>query len=162
MTQDQFRSPPRSLLGVIADLEAQAAKDGIEARSVGALICQRRRVLVLIRADAHPFMSGMGDLPGGYALPEESLLDALRRETKEETGFDVVEIRRYLSSFDFVSGRGLRVRQFNFEVDVRGGGVLLTPDEHKAYRWCEPGNMEELKRLRVTPEARSVIRQACK
>src|SRR3712207_80988 len=103
---------------VLGVLEEAADADGIEARVVGAVIWQRDSVLVLKRALKTQLLPGYGDIPGGYALRDETILEALARETKEETGLTVASVERYLGSFDYQSARGLRSRQFNFVTGV--------------------------------------------
>ena len=54
---------------------------------VGAVVVRDRRALIIRRA--HEPRKGEWSLPGGHLDLGESLIDAVRREVKEETGLDV-------------------------------------------------------------------------
>ena len=53
------------------------------------LIDNKKRVLFLKRSEYVDRFSGEWDLPGGHLKANESLIDGLCRETKEETQLDV-------------------------------------------------------------------------
>lgn len=53
------------------------------------LIDQKNRVLFLKRSDYMEKFAGDWDLPGGHLKADESLIQGLCRETKEETKLDV-------------------------------------------------------------------------
>ncbi|MSO53207.1 MAG: NUDIX hydrolase [Acidobacterium sp.] len=54
---------------------------------VGAVVVRHGRVLIIKRA--HEPRKGEWSLPGGHLDLGESLIDAVRREVKEETGLEV-------------------------------------------------------------------------
>ena len=54
---------------------------------VGAVVVRTGRALIIRRA--HEPRKGEWSLPGGHLELGESLIDAVRREVKEETGLDV-------------------------------------------------------------------------
>jgi 8-oxo-dGTP diphosphatase len=54
---------------------------------VGAVVVRNGRALIIRRA--HEPRKGEWSLPGGHLDLGESLIDAVRREVKEETGLDV-------------------------------------------------------------------------
>ncbi|MGY5134640.1 NUDIX hydrolase [Streptomyces nigrescens] len=72
-------------------------------------------------------MGGLWEIPSGHVAAGESILDAARRETLEETGLTVASVDRYLGHFDYENSRGTTTRQFNFAVTVsETGPVILT------------------------------------
>jgi len=118
---------------LLEELTARAEADGVQQFVVGAVVQHDGKVLLLQRPD-DDFMGGIWELPSGKVDPGEPLDKALGREVKEETNLDVVVIRDYIGSFDYMSGSGKKSRQFNFAVDViEPGPVELT--EHDAYSW---------------------------
>lgn len=93
-------------------LKQQLAQDGMEKTVVGAIVIDNGKVLLLHRA-AGDFMAGLTELPSGTVDPNEGILDALTRETKEETGLQVTLVEQYTGSFDYASGSGEKTRQLN-------------------------------------------------
>lgn len=80
-------------------------------------------------------MCGLWEIPSGTVEPGETIVDAARRETLEETSLTVASVDRYLGHFDYENSRGTTTRQFNFAVTVSGTGpVVLT--EHDMHQWA--------------------------
>ncbi|MEU6328804.1 NUDIX hydrolase [Streptomyces sp. NPDC047049] len=134
---------PRTEL--ISGLLAAADRDAITKHVVGAVIPDGDGRVLLMRRAADDFMGGLWELPSGGVDPGESLLDALRREVREETGLPLVSIDDYLGHFDYTSGSGKRARQFTFAASADlGVPVRLSPDEHDAYRWADAAGQEQV------------------
>ncbi|WP_051837889.1 NUDIX hydrolase [Streptomyces sp. NRRL WC-3742] len=73
----------------------------------------------------------------------ETILDALHRETTEETGLTIDQVADYIGHFDYRNSRGGTTRQFNFAVTVeKTEPVVLT--EHDAHQWALPGELPEV------------------
>lgn len=133
-------------------LVVQARMDGIERLVVGAVIVRGGKVL-LLRRKAGDFMEGIYELPSGVLEGEESLVQALVREVKEETALEVVGVVRYLGSFDYLSGSGRPTRQFSFEVSV-GTDNDVRLSEHDSYLWAGVSDLEE---IQVSREVRQIL-----
>jgi len=74
------------------------------------------------------------DIPGGRIEPDEPLLDALRREVKEETGLELDLADKLLAAQDiFVDDKNLHVVRLTY-LGKAGGAVSLS-DEHDDHRW---------------------------
>ncbi|GAA2841897.1 hypothetical protein GCM10010441_77490 [Kitasatospora paracochleata] len=96
-------------------------------------------------------MGGRWEIPSGIVEDGESILDAVYRETAEETGLTINETTGYLGHFDYQNSRGTTTRQFNFSATVeKTEPVILT--EHDAYRWAPVDAIPE-----VTESARELI-----
>lgn len=131
-------------------LEKSAKEDGIEKIVVGAIITNENGEVFLAKRKQDDFMGGFYEIPGGYTERGESLYDALKREIKEETNFNIKEVIAYIDRFDYLSGRCEKCRQFNFKVNVEGGPILLT--EHDTYKWIK---LEEIENENnVSPEVK--------
>ena len=52
------------------------------------------------------FMGGIDELPSGNMEKGENIYAALIREVKEETNLDIVNVKSYIGSFDYISGSG--------------------------------------------------------
>lgn len=121
------------LSSLLADLTAEADRNGVQQFIVGAVVQHGGKVLLLQRP-RDDFMGGIFELPSGKVEAGEALDAALVREVAEGTGLDVTAVGGYLGSFDYVSGSGKRSRQFTFAVDV------ATPEpvalqEHDGHTW---------------------------
>lgn len=82
----------------------------------------------------------MQEIPGGKVdNTDETLLHAVAREVKEETGLDVTRVVRKVGEFgwgEFNKRRGRHVvwRRLIFEVEVKSLDTLaLAPEEHQDY-----------------------------
>jgi len=58
-----------------------------------ALIRREGRWFLQRRAPGNPVLPGFWEFPGGKAEPSESLLEALRREVREEVGIELTAAR---------------------------------------------------------------------
>ena len=144
--------PPKINYKSAHEFLAEAKSEGIVRYVVGAVILKEGTVL-LLRRKIDDFMGGIYELPSGQVEDSESLESALRREVLEETGLEIVGIRRHLSNFDYESKSGTRTRQFNFEVNVcRASPIQLT--EHDAHVWV---SMRDIGHYEVTPSVRTVL-----
>ncbi|MGW5068705.1 NUDIX hydrolase [Streptomyces cyaneofuscatus] len=135
-------------------LTEEAEAEGITTFVAAAVVTDADRVL-LVRRKPDDFMGGLWEIPSGHVDAGESLLDAARRETREETGLTVISVDRYLGHFDYENSRGTTTRQFNFAVTVaETGPVILT--EHDLHQWVAPsGDLQG-----VTDGVRKVLTSA--
>ncbi|MFI6153556.1 NUDIX hydrolase [Kitasatospora sp. NPDC051170] len=129
---------PEFAAGLAADAEAA----GITGFVAAAVISHDGRVL-LVRRNPDDYMGGMWEIPSGKVDVGESILEALHRETTEETGLTVNQIVGYRGHFDYENSRGGTTRQFNFAVTVeKTEPVVLT--EHDAHQWALPSKLPEV------------------
>ncbi len=130
----------------------QAKKDLIEKIVVGAILVKEEKILLLERPK-DDFMGGIFELPSGNLEKGENLSEGLIREIKEETGLDVKAIIKYINSFNYLSGSGKKVRQFNFLVELENyEPVILT--EHDSFVWVKPENANK---FNITEKVKEVI-----
>ena len=122
---------------------------------MGAIISRDGKVLVLRRKHGD-YLGGIDELPSGHVEQGEGVLDALRREVKEETGLTVTQIHRLGSQFDYLTGSGKKARQFNFVVDVSDSGKTIILSEHSAYCWAGP---KEVQALNLSEKTRNALAQ---
>ncbi|KAI8074086.1 NUDIX hydrolase domain-like protein [Gongronella butleri] len=118
------------------------------------------RLLVVQRAAHESSFANMYELPGGHVEDSDgTILDAVVRETKEETGLDVSSIDSTFAPFDYRTHEtaGLS-HQLNFRVRVKADApVTLAPDEHQAFQWI---SMSDTEQLLTTETMRKTIRDA--
>ena len=73
------------------------------------------------------------DIPGGRIDTGEELADALRREIKEETGLDLVEIESIFHAQDILWNPQLHVVRITYL--VKAAGEVTISEEHSEFRW---------------------------
>jgi len=102
--------------------------------------------LLLARRPAGKRHAGLWEFPGGKFLPDETPLEAARRELSEELGVEAVSLGALLGS---VPDPGSPfVIEFH-AVEIRGTPRAL---EHEALAWVLP---EELPRYALAPSDRA-------
>ncbi|WP_395296774.1 NUDIX hydrolase [Kitasatospora hibisci] len=137
---------PEFVAGLAADAEAA----GITGFVAAAVINHDGRTL-FVRRNPDDYMGGLWEIPSGTVEAGESILDAVYRETAEETGLTISEITGYIGHFDYQNSRGTTTRQFNFSATVeKAEPVILT--EHDAHQWAAADELPE-----VTDSVRKLI-----
>jgi len=123
---------------------------------VGAVIIRDGKALIVKRA--HEPRKGEWSLPGGRVELGETLIDATRREMREETGLDV-EVGPVVEVFDRVHMREGRVQYHFVIVDYLCrclGGDLCAGDDAEDAAWV---TADELDSFGVNEHAARVIRK---
>jgi 8-oxo-dGTP diphosphatase len=126
----------------------QEAREKGHTISVVAKISDGNGNILLIKRTSKENYGGIWELPGGGVEKGEVLENALKRETKEETGLTVKKIVRYAGYFDFHNiETGKNKRKFCFEI-LTIGEVSIS-HEHELFKWF---TQEEIKKLKVQSE----------
>ena len=123
---------------------------------VGAVVVRDGKVLLVKRG--HEPLKGRWSLPGGRVELGETLVEAVRREIREETGLEI-EVGPVLEVFDRIERRGTHVASHLVIVDYLCtcvGGTLCAADDAEDAVWVEPGDLDA---YHVTPLAADVIRR---
>ena len=129
-------------------------EEGIVKNVVGAIILNEKNEALIMSRKTDDFMGGIDELPSGNMEQGENIYDAIIREVKEETNLDVVNVKSYIGSFDYISGSGKKSRQYNFVLDVKNiENIILT--EHDKYNWL---TIEEIRKSsKITEEVKYIL-----
>ena len=138
-------------------LVEQSKADGVDQLAVGAAIVSDGKLLIMKRADHDDVFPSHFEIRGGSVDPGEDMLTAVKRETKEETGLDTLELGEYYGSFDYTLNDGRLVRQFNFFLHPVTTDVKLDPNEHSVFHWWDPADMAYLDSNQITPLMRECV-----
>ncbi len=141
-------------MGLYELLIRKGKQEGIVKNVVGAIILNEKNKVLIMSRKTDDFMGGIDELPSGNMEQGENIYDSLIREVKEETNLDVVNVKLYIGSFDYISGKGKKARQYNFVLDVKNtGNIILT--EHYEYNWL---TIEEIRKSsKITDEVKYIL-----
>jgi 8-oxo-dGTP diphosphatase len=108
---------------------------------VGAVVVHEGRALIVKRA--HDPRRGEWSLPGGRVELGETLVEATRREIREETGLEVA-VGDIVEVFDRIHPHGGRIRYHFVIVDFLCtwiGGTLAAGDDAADAAWVRPDDV---------------------
>ncbi len=109
-------------------------------KGVSAVIQNNNQILVLKRIGNVEFSPGTWDFPGGKALENESLKDALLREVKEETNLEIEPEENYFYIFPYPNGQ---INIYAFKAKLIGGNIVLDK-KHTDFKWISKDNWKDL------------------
>lgn len=123
----------------------------LDPACVGALIRNHQgRVFVHRRTNSRRIAPGIWDIVGGHARPGETVEEALAREIREETGWQLRRILVQIADWEWEHD-GMVRRELDFVVEVDGD--LATPrlehGKHDAYAWVGSDNLELMMEGRI-------------
>ncbi|MFH1968503.1 MAG: NUDIX hydrolase, partial [bacterium] len=98
-------------------------------------------VLVLKRSLAEKYCPNFWDLPGGKVEASETLLEAAKREAKEESGLDVKLEKEY---FYVYHCKHVELDIYGFKAETSNGKVILS-EEHTEFKWVSEKDWKSLK-----------------
>ncbi|MGP3966478.1 NUDIX hydrolase [Streptomyces sp. 6N223] len=137
------------------DVEIPVPKEG-EVWTVGAVILnQHGEAFAQKRSPDRRLFPNTWDIVGGHVEPGETLLEALAREVREETGWNLRRVRRLLGIATWVGDDDGRVRHeadYLVEVDGDLDDPALEWSKHSAYDWFGPADLDRLKENRSPGE----------
>lgn len=147
-----------SLLAILEAEAKRAEQDGITLCIVGAVVVWNGAVLLLTRAADDDYLPGHLEFPGGGRDPGESLLDALAREIREETGLAIKRVRQFVGSVDYRNSEGKARRRFTFVIEPETDAVVLDPVEHSAFIWLPCSEKDALEPFPMSDFMRGTVR----
>jgi 8-oxo-dGTP diphosphatase len=118
---------------------------------VSALIEENGKVLLVKRKKSKKAFPGFWGLPTGKVKAGETLEEAVRRETKEETGLEVEPVEIYHITQEFHDNHHHLV--FAFKTKIKGGMLIAKSDVSEA-KWFRP---KEIK-VKLQPVAKEQLK----
>lgn len=102
----------------------------------GILKNDQNQILLLLRGEKNKSYKGSWQLPEGKIEFGEQPEIALKREIKEETGFNIISSKLLfpISSVIKVQGEEYQIIRLVYEVSWKGKNIHLD-DDHEAYQW---------------------------
>lgn len=124
---------------LLHDLVTSSRAEGTSRLAVAAAVTLDDRILLCGRTT--PDFDQEWDLPGGPALPGETLADALDRTLACGYGLDVAEIPRYLGSHDRLCD-GEAIRTFVFTAAC-ADPLQICQHARIAHCWADPASLPD-------------------
>jgi len=124
---------------LLHDLVVSALAEGTDQLAVAAAVTLDDRIL-FCGHDTGDF-DQQWDLPGGAALPGETLTSALDRILACDYGLDTTEIRAYLGSYDRIH-RGETIRTFVFTARC-ADPLQICRHARIAHCWADPASLPD-------------------
>lgn len=132
--------------------------------SKGIIISPDNKILILrIQTGCHA--EGVWDLPGGGIEDNETMLDCLKREIKEETNLDLdpKTIKQLKSSNFDIPEDGVHAKWNYFRARCTNTNVYLNPakwnnglPEHSEYKWLD--RVEEIDQLNMCDQHKKILK----
>jgi len=102
-------------------------------------------VLIIQRSKNNDYLPGYWDIPGGTLEDGEDLILGAIRETKEETGLDVLKLNLFFQKSNVDVSKNKQFITVVFYTKISNGNVVVNPEEHDAYAWINPSKITEYK-----------------
>ncbi|MDD5145741.1 MAG: NUDIX domain-containing protein [Candidatus Pacebacteria bacterium] len=116
-------------------------KKGVNA----VIINNQNRVLVLKRSPQAGSFPNLWNFPGGKVENNETLQDAVIRETKEEANLEVKPENNYFSIYYYPDGRekNAKIAVYAFKVKLISG-IIRLDEEHNEFKWISRNSWTNL------------------
>ena len=125
---------------LLHDLVMSSLAEGRDQFAVAAAVILDDRILLCGR-DTGDF-DREWDLPGGMALPGETLTSALDRILACDYGLDTTQVRAYLGSYERVHGEEVMIRIFVFTASC-ADPLQICRHARIAHCWADPASLPE-------------------
>ena len=142
----------------LEEIQKRARQDGVDLL-VGALVLRSDgRIFAQRRSLNRTLFPGCWDIAGGHVERGEWLVEALKRELMEETGWHLKDVLDVVGVFDWAKDYGAisrRVREIEFLVRVQDEALepVLEKSLVSEFRWIAPSDIAVLAENREPDDA---------
>lgn len=107
----------------------------------GVIRC-KSEYLIVKRSSDDDFLAGLWEFPGGNIEDGELIIDALKRELKEEIGYEINEedakIIHYYDEIKYKNNEDIHYIELDFLIDVTTKDInIKLSSEHSEYKWVK-------------------------
>ena len=108
---------------------------------IGTVIRQDNKLLMVQEAKEKCY--GQWNFPAGHLDENENIFEGAKRETKEETGYDV-KLKSILCIQNYLNVQGEQLIRINFNAEILSGNIEFDKDEILDVKWI---SINELKQM---------------
>lgn len=108
---------------------------------VSTIVYKNGKLLMVQEAQKKCY--GQWNFPAGHLDENEDIFEGAKRETKEETGYDI-ELTSILSIQNYINKQKEQVIRINFNAEIISGEIEFDKEEILDVKWI---SLEELKNM---------------
>ena len=123
---------------------------------ITGIVKYKDKILLLKRNSKMEMHPNRWSFPGGKVIAGETVLEALKREIKEETNLEILDAKRYISDYTFTRPSGKNTIGFCFLVNSNTNNVKLSK-EFTEFAWISP---EEIENYNIIPYLKDEVKKA--
>ncbi|HET8574680.1 MAG TPA: NUDIX hydrolase [Candidatus Paceibacterota bacterium] len=112
----------------------------------------RGEVLIIRRSKENDVLPEYWDIPGGTLEDGEDPSQGAIRETKEETGLDIFDVKLFFQKSNVDTSKNKQFVTLVFCADSSEINVVVNPEEHDAYTWINPLSINTYKTVDYLPD----------
>lgn len=101
----------------------------------------RGEVLILQRSKHDDVLPGYWDIPGGTLEDGEDPAQGATRETKEETGLNISDVRLFFQKSNVDIPKNKQFITLVFHARTSTEDVTISPEDHDTYAWISPSKI---------------------
>jgi|DEB0MinimDraft_10_1074344.scaffolds.fasta_scaffold00152_16 mutator protein MutT len=113
------------------------------------IVDDENRFLSLLRDPDSKYKPNHWDFPGGHVKEGESHEEAAVRETKEETGLDIKNIKK-------IGEDGTRMHVVFYITRDYSGDIVLDKEENQEFKWIKA---EDIDNYNVVPTVKDMVKK---
>ncbi|MBI5133813.1 MAG: NUDIX hydrolase [Candidatus Taylorbacteria bacterium] len=99
------------------------------------------KILILRRSKQNDVLPGYWDIPGGTVEEAEEPVAAAIRETKEEAGLDISDLKPLFQTSNIDRSKNIEFVTIVYLAQTKETEVMLNADEHDMFEWIDPADV---------------------
>lgn len=116
-------------------------------------------VLIIQRSKKNDVLPEYWDIPGGTLEDGEDPSQGAIRETKEETGLDISDVRLFFQKSNVDTAKNKQFVTLVFHAKTSESNITVNPEEHDTYAWIDPSNISTYKTVDYLSDCLRVYRE---